>query len=30
MTMLNFAGLAAVPVLIGGYVAALIWSTRSN
>lgn len=27
MTMLNYAGLAAVPLLIGGYVVALIWAT---
>jgi len=30
MTMLNYIGLAAVPLLIGGYVVALIWSTRPD
>jgi hypothetical protein len=28
MTMLNYAGLAVVPALIGGYIAALFWATQ--
>jgi hypothetical protein len=28
--MLHFAGIAAVPVLIGGYLVAIRWATRTD
>jgi hypothetical protein len=30
MSIIHYAGIAAVPVLIGGYLAAIRWATRSD
>lgn len=30
MSMIHFAGMAAVPVLIGSYLAVIRWATRTE
>lgn len=30
MSMIHYAGIAAVPILIGGYLAVIRWATRTG